>query len=71
MKAHEEAQRLLRLQNPQEPVFVLRGQDALAPEVVLYWVALAIRHGVPDEKVQEARRWAEEMREWQPRKVPD
>ncbi len=57
-----------------EPVFVLRAQDKLAPEIVREWAYRAHVSGAPIEKVREARRIADEMEEWQVanrRKVPD
>lgn len=57
-----------------EPVFVLRAQDMLAPELVREWVFRARINGVPEEKVAEARRIADAMEDWQVanhRKMPD
>lgn len=60
-----------------EPVFVLRAQDALASELVDIW---AIRASVlvpsvgPEatgHKVTEARQIAEAMRDWPVKKNPD
>jgi hypothetical protein len=57
---------------PDEPVFVLRGQDITAPHFVKEWARLqqSLRHA-NDEKWQEAYRTAEEMRYWPTRKLPD
>lgn len=58
-----------------EPRFVLRAQDMLAPEIVREWAYRARKAGVSREKVDAARRIADEMEEWQiaknTRKVPD
>ncbi len=57
-----------------EPLFVIRAQDSLGPEVVMEWAHRALAAGVPIEKVAEARKVAEEMEEWQTnntKKVPD
>lgn len=67
-----------------EPVFILRGQDRYAPEVVERWadlVSLLSNQGdqeLVDQrrgKIREARALAHEMRAWQARtgraKVPD
>lgn len=57
-----------------EPLFVLRAQDKLAPEVVREWAYRAHVSGAPIEKVREARHIADQMEEWQVenrRKVPD
>lgn len=48
-----------------EPVFVLRAQDALAPEIVEEWAKRAMRHQCPISKVEEALRLVGAMREWQ------
>jgi hypothetical protein len=57
-----------------EPVFVLRANDKLAPELVEKWAADAERHGCGEAKVREARNAAEAMRAWgkeQGSKFPD
>lgn len=57
-----------------EPVFVLRAQDAAAPYAVLAWASHAEDLGSPPEKVGEARRLARSMLAWQQEhgmKVPD
>lgn len=58
-----------------EPVFILRAQDELAPPAVEMWAeGLAVRRGNDDPKVREARALAHMMRAWQQlnhRKVPD
>jgi hypothetical protein len=57
-----------------EPIFVLRAQDELAPDIVSEWANRALAHGSPIAKVQEARELARRMREWQAEhivKVPD
>jgi len=59
---------------PNEPVFTLRAQDALAPEIVREWAYRAQAAGTPREKVNEARKCADEMEDWQianTKKVPD
>jgi hypothetical protein len=68
---------------PHEPIFVLRAQDQLAPEVIEFW-ASRLEVGVTDafgpaaassyEKIKTAREIAEEMRGWQRqygKKLPD
>ncbi len=39
----------------EEPVFVIRGQDTLAPMVVSHWIDWAIMRGVSPEKIERAR----------------
>lgn len=59
---------------PDEPIFVLRAQDMIAPEIVREWAYRAKVAGTPEEKVEEARRLADKMEDWQiahTRKVPD
>lgn len=66
-----------------EPIFVLRGQDALAPDQVDMWISdyrtyvlgpngkdVPLGEGV-DEKVEAAMKCAAEMRAWPTRKMPD
>jgi hypothetical protein len=54
-----------------EPIFVLRGQDVLAPMVVEYWAELAAKLRVNPPKILEAYQCAQAMREYERRKVPD
>ena len=57
-----------------EPVFVLRGNDALAAMTVHYWADLAAAHKSTPEKVVGARAVADQMQSWaetRGSKVPD
>jgi len=57
-----------------EPLFVLRAQDDLAPEVVQLWALNATMRGATKDKVEAARECARAMREWQRlhgSKIPD
>lgn len=54
-----------------EPIFVLRAQDTLAPMVVEYWAELAAKMQVPTSKVLEAFDCANAMRRWENRRIPD
>jgi hypothetical protein len=56
---------------PDEPYFVLRAQDRLAPEQIEAWAIEAQLNGCTPGKVAEARRIAGEMRRWSKRKMPD
>lgn len=56
---------------PNEPIFVLRAQDLLAPHVIEYWADLAHNAGAPAAKIAEARAIALVMSAWPHRKVPD
>ena len=48
-----------------EPVFLLRGQDKLAPAIVTCWTTYALREGVSREMIKSAMDQALEMEEWQ------
>lgn len=59
-----------------EPVFVLRGKDLLAPRIVAEWIQAAMRNGVNANKVQRAREHLEDMHHFQEKhpgrcKIPD
>ncbi len=69
-----------RIQDPSgkipadEPVFLLRGQDKHAPEVVAYWASLVLREGGDPKIANAAMEHARGMRDWQAehcRKAPD
>jgi len=48
-----------------EPIFVLRARDVLAPGVVRHWAREAQGRGVRHDKVQEALELAARMEHWQ------
>lgn len=49
-----------------EPVFVLRAQDYIAPWAVKSWVSHALAtNRVPSAKIEEAMRLCDQMRKWQ------
>lgn len=58
-----------------EPIFVLRAQDATAPTVVMHWVQLNMHGGsTPTAKIAEAIDLARVMEAWQREhgcKMPD
>lgn len=60
-----------RIQDPanlipeDEPVFLLRAQDFVAPEVVEIWADKAEKAGTKPEMILMARQWAKRMRDWQ------
>jgi hypothetical protein len=56
---------------PDEPVFIVRAQDALAAETVERWAIRARAMDVGNHKVQDALALAEEMRDWHTKKIPD
>jgi len=57
-----------------EPIFVLRARDPVAPTIVRMWSMVAALMGVPAVKTTEARNFAYHMEEWQEKngsKMPD
>lgn len=54
-----------------EPVFILRAQDAEAADLVELWAIRAQRGGTHPDKVREAHDLAEAMRAWPNQKHPD
>lgn len=54
---------------PDEPVFVLRAHDDLAPAAIRHWAAMAEGTHEP-EKIGEALALADEMEDWQKQNVP-
>lgn len=59
-----------------EPVFVLRAQDLVAPIAIEHWIVAARALGASPEKIQGARRLQMRMAEWRRThggrmKVPD
>lgn len=54
----------LNMADKDEPIFILRAQDRLAPELIRSWASRASIHGCSSEKVQEARDLAAKMQEW-------
>jgi hypothetical protein len=54
-----------------EPVFLLRGQDKFAWQVVSLYADLAQRGGASPELVASCREHAQKMKEWQTKKIPD
>ena len=57
--------------DPDEPLFVLRGQDILAPEIVREWAHRLRVSGGDAAKVIDALNIADRMEEWQVKKLPD
>jgi len=59
-----------------EPCFILRATDKLAPTTIEVWCDIAAIMGVPQAKINAARLVAQEMRDWQNgatgfKKLPD
>lgn len=51
-----------------EPVFVLRANDPLAPAAVDYWANMAVGGDHDQRKIEGAREIAREMRRWRTEK---
>lgn len=69
---HSLAQATLDKVGPDEPIFVLRAQDKLAPLVIEVWAAMAAAHlGADHEKVIAAHDIADAMHDHPNRKFPD
>lgn len=66
-----------RIQDPEgripddEPVFLIRGQDAVGSAAVLVWAALAEDRGADRRIVAAARKQAVKMKNWKRHKTPD
>ncbi len=57
---------------PDEPLFLLRGQDELAPDTVRYYMGIAAdRHAPIAKQHDHLYDFALRMERWQPRKLPD
>lgn len=56
---------------PDEPIFVLRAKDPLAPLVVRMWAEIAAQRRVNSEKVVEARLCAIDMEGYAKMHFPD
>ena len=75
MRLYEELEKgVLSKVTADEPIFVLRGKDALAVGTIEKWMELAEKAGVSKEKIDEADALCGRMEAWQRRngcKVPD
>jgi hypothetical protein len=56
---------------PDEPVFILRARDILAPAAVFGWAASAERHGIGLQKLAGAWEAAGKMLAWPHKRMPD
>lgn len=57
--------------SPEEPLFLLRGQDKCAALAVRCWAVLAAAFGADPQTVASAHRQADLMEAWEPQKLPD
>lgn len=60
-----------KVDDPDEPLFVLRGRDPLAAVAVLRWIHEAKDSGVNALKVDEAEDIAVRFLAYRPKKLPD
>ena len=61
-----------KIEDDQEPLFLLRGRDLLARNTILLWCELAMREDVNQQKIDEARAVALAMAMYQfPKRLPD
>lgn len=70
----ELAARVLEKVPEDEPIFIIRAQDAMALSVISTWIVGAIRQGVNLDKVLSAHHHWESIAIWQqehPPKLPD
>lgn len=49
---------------PDEPMFILLGRDPMAPQLVELWAQYREANDEHPDKVQEARKCADDMRAW-------
>lgn len=56
---------------PGEPIFILRGQDQIAAEVIRFWARRATQEGVDAAKVADALDDAKAFDAWPTKKLPD
>jgi hypothetical protein len=70
-KIDEQLHKLRAILEAGEPIFILRGQDVLAPECVRHWSARAARECVNPQKVGEAWAISNAMEAWNDQKIPD
>lgn len=57
---------------PDEPLFLLRGQDVLAPDTVRFYMGIAADRLAPVAKQHDhLYDFALDMEAWEPRKLPD
>lgn len=63
-------QKLLETIPDDEPLFLVRGSDRLAPGLVRYWAGAAAARGAKPSSVQAAHDCAGAMERWPDRKFP-
>lgn len=63
-REYEDPNSCLNKADLDEPIFVLRGKNKLAPALVRLWANLAALHGCGTDKISEARHLADLMESW-------
>jgi len=71
MTAKEGIKYLLEHCKMDEPIFILRGRDKIAPDAIFAWAHLAEKNGVSEDKVCSAIAVAAAMRAWPNTRFPD
>jgi hypothetical protein len=69
-----ESRAILDKVGDEEPIFILRASDALAPSIVNEWIRAARRNGVNADKIASATRHLQAIWDWQAvydHKLPD
>jgi len=49
---------------PARPVFTLKPQDNFTPVLLKEWIRLALQHGTPAEKIDDARAILKRIEDW-------
>ena len=60
-----------KVHDQDEPLFLLRGRDPVAENIVDRWADMVSLMGTPPSKWQGARKVAEDMRNYHTKKLPD
>lgn len=60
-----------KIKDPDEPLFLLRGKDALAYQTVLHWIVIANSSRVNFSKVDKASEVLDSMLKYQDKRLPD
>lgn len=62
---------IMKIREPNEPVFILRGRDVLAGQTVGAWIRAAEGAGVNRPKIMEAQQAMSDLLAYEPKKIPD
>lgn len=71
IKIDEETKGCFAHAAPDEPLFVLRANDEMAPLVVELWCVLSKDAGLHRSKLAEAYSLAQQMREWKAKQTAE